>query len=98
MQLQRQANRWAEHADVVALPQSVHRAGAVLTDLAGAEKDLAATLMRAAGHADPGRAAQLRRMADEALADARRADDRASSLRELAASAVERHHLPSGGA
>jgi hypothetical protein len=48
VQLQRQAARWAEHADVVALCQSLDRAGRMLTDLAGAETDLAATLMSVA--------------------------------------------------
>jgi hypothetical protein len=53
VQLQRQAGQWAEHAGVVALLQSVHHAGRVLTHLACAEKDLAATLTSVASHATP---------------------------------------------
>jgi hypothetical protein len=98
VELQRQAGRWAEHEEVAGLVGSLDRACRVLTGLTRAEQDLAAALVSVALRAGPDRAAQLRLLADEARADARRAEDRASSLRELAVSVLSSDHQRCGSA
>jgi len=84
-QLRRQADRLARHADVVALLRSVDHAGRVLADLVRMENDIADTLTSLASRGGPGRDAQLRHLAEEALTGAQRASDRARSLHDLAA-------------
>ncbi len=93
--LRRQADRLTGHADVAALLDSLDRAGLVLADLARTEKNIADILTRLASRGDPDRAAQLRNLAQEALADAQRANDRARSLRGLADSVARTNHQPS---
>jgi hypothetical protein len=93
--LRRYPDRLATHAEVAALLHSVDHPGRVLADLACAEKDIAGILSRLADCGDPDWAAQLRQQVQEALAEAKRADGRARSLRNLADLALSRIHQPS---
>lgn len=85
-QLHQQADRWARRADVTALLRSLRRAGKVLADLARTEEDIAGTLTSLSSRSRPDQAAQLRHLAEQASAEAQRANDRARSLHDLAAS------------
>lgn len=97
-QLHRQADRWARHADVTALLRSLRHAGTVLADLARTEKDIAGTLTSLASRSRPDQAAQLRQLAEQASAEAQRADDRARSLHGLAASIARKNNHSSRSA
>jgi hypothetical protein len=83
-QLRRLADRRDRHADEAALRQSLHHAGTVLADLASTEEDIADELTRLTGKDGSDLAEERRHLADEALAGARRARNRARALRKLA--------------
>jgi hypothetical protein len=94
--LQRMADRWARHAELAALQQSLGHAGRVLADLASAEEDIAGILTKLASKDGSDLAEERRHLADEALAGAQRARDRARALRRLAQSAAGAP-APAGG-
>jgi hypothetical protein len=83
-QLQRMADCWARHSDLIALRRSLDHAGTVLADLASTEDDIAAELTRLASTDGTDLAEKWRHLADEAVAGAQRARDRARALRSLA--------------
>ncbi len=97
-QLHQQADRWARHADVTALLRSLRHAGKVLADLARTEEDIAGTLTSLASRSRPDQAAQLRQLAEQASAEAQRANDRARSLHDLAASMARKDNHSSRSA
>ncbi len=97
-QLHRQADRWARRADVIALLRSLRHAGEVLADLARTEKDIGDTLTSLASRSRPDEAAQLRQLAEQASAGAQRAEDRARSLHDLAASIARKDNHSSRSA
>jgi len=86
--LQRLADRWARHAAVTALRRSLSHADTVLADLASTEEDIAGILTKLASKDDSDLARERRHLADEALANARVARDRARALWRLAESAA----------
>ena len=88
--LQQQAYRWQEHTEVTRLHHALNRAGGLLADLAHAEKDIADSLTSLASQDGSVLAAQRQQLAEQALADARRAEARARALRELAAASAAR--------
>jgi hypothetical protein len=96
-QLRRLADRWATHADVAALFQLLYHAGTVLADLASTEEGIATELTSLAGQDGSDVADERRHLADEALAGAQRARDRAGALRRLAGTSAARAQPPVGG-
>jgi hypothetical protein len=80
----RQARNAARQADRAALLRALHRAGPILADLAAAETDIAHALAKLAEEDGSDLAAQQRGQADEAVAAAQSARDRARVLRTLA--------------
>ena len=88
--LQRHAQTWQEHVEAVRLRQALERAGGLLADLARAENDIAGILTEMAAEDGTELAAQREKLANQALAGARRADARARALRELAAANTAR--------
>ncbi len=82
--LQQLARQWAEHADEVTLHRLLAHAAHVLTDLARTEQDIADTFNSLAGQDGPALAAQRRRLAATAAANARAARARARDMRRLA--------------
>jgi len=95
--LRRLADRWARHAEVAALHQSLNHAGRVLADLASTEEDIAGILTKLASNDDSDLAEERRHLADEALAGARRARDRARALRRLAETSAAKAQVSEGG-
>jgi len=83
-QLQRLAEQWSEHANVVTLHQLLAQAASVLTELARTEEDIADTFTSLASHDRSPLAAQRRQLARAAAGDAQYARDRARDLRQLA--------------
>lgn len=79
-----QADKAARQADTAALLRALHRAVPILADLAAAEEDVAHALARLADKDGSDLAAQQRRQAEEAVAAAQSARDRARVLRKLA--------------
>lgn len=74
----------ARRDDVAALPDSVHYACQLLSDLGPAEETIAAILAKLASEDGPELAGEQRHLAREALASARSARNRARALRRLA--------------
>lgn len=85
--LQREGRRWADHADMVALRQALHRAAELHAELARTENDIADILVHMASRNGSDLAESQQRLADAASAAALGARERARSLgRRLAAS------------
>ena len=85
--LQQEGKRWADHADMVALRQALHRAAELHAELARTENGIADILVHMAGRNDSDLAVSEQRLAEAASAAARGARERARSLRrQLAAS------------
>src|SRR6516164_195283 len=83
-QLQRLAEQWSEHANVVTLHQLLAQAASVLTELASTEEDIADTFTSLACHDGSPLAAQRRQLAKAAAGDAQYARNRARDLYQLA--------------
>ena len=83
-QLQRLAEQWSEHANVVTLHQLLAQAASVLTELARTEQDIADTFTSLARHDGSPLAAQRRQLARAAEGDAQYARNRARDLHQLA--------------
>src|SRR5262249_40869101 len=82
--LQRLAEQWSEHANVVTLHQLLAHAAGVVTELARTEQDIADTFTSLARYDDSPLAAQRRQLAKAAAADAQNARNRARDLHQLA--------------
>jgi len=95
-QLRRLADQWATHADLAALFQLLYHACAVLADLASTEEGIATELKSLASKEGSDVAEERRHLADEALAGARRARDRAGALRQLAQTSAASAQPPVG--
>jgi len=80
----RQARNAARQADRAALLRALHRAAPILADLAAAETDIAHALAKLADEEGSDLAVQQRGQAEEAVAAAQSARDRARALRKLA--------------
>lgn len=96
--MRRLADRWATHANVAALFQLLNHAGTVLADLASTEESIATELTSLASKDGSDAADERRHLADEALAGAQRARDRAGALRRLAETSAARAQPTVGGA
>ena len=83
-QLERLAEQWSEHANVVTLHQLLAQAASVLTELASTEEDIADTFTSLACHDGSPLAAQRRQLAKAAAGDAQYARNRARDLYQLA--------------
>ena len=83
-QLQRLAEQWSEHANVVTLHQLLAQAASVLTELARTEQDIADTFTSLARHDGSPLAAQRRQLARAAEGDAQYARNRVRDLHQLA--------------
>jgi hypothetical protein len=93
--MRQQARAWSDHADVAALWQSLEDACWLLVDLARTEELMAGILRTMADRGGSGPAAERRRLADQAAANAQHHHDRARGLRELAQSSEFRpQHRP----
>lgn len=82
---------------MAALHQLLGHAGRVLAGLASTEEDIAYILTKLASKDGSDLAEQRRHLADEALADAQRARDRARALRRLAETGAAQARAPEGG-
>jgi len=83
-QLQRLAEQWSEHANVVTLHQLLAQAASVLTELARTEQGIADTFTSLARHDGSPLAAQRRQLARAAEGDAQYARNRVRDLHQLA--------------
>ena len=83
-QLQRLAEQWSEHANVVTLHQLLAQAASVLTELARTEQGIADTFTSLARHDGSPLAAQRLQLARAAEGDAQYARNRARDLYQLA--------------